>query len=317
MSAPPTDAQKGSGTFFLYPDGRGYSGYWHNGPLGLNAWSGTLVSLAKLPFDVGQPKAAKPPFSTTDLPNLGHSILPPPASVKLPSGQCPGPEAQARSLLPVSDGEEGLNLAPAIAAGSLVQCVACDPSWCLIGDVNPHATVRRGTLNFGFATAAATAPHSSPAPSATPPIQPKPTTLPSPAPAPATANFQGTWPVRSDKDWSYKFSIAQSGNSASGSFIDQNGTPGNLVNATVSGQVLSFQWTETGGYAGTAQFTMAPGNTSFQGDYTVSTYPAGTATNLLRGTWATYTPAKEAPPTAPPSEYGACCAAPKDEIDVK
>jgi hypothetical protein len=200
------------------------------------------------------------PIQLPKLPATPQTPVPPP--VQLPRGACPGPEAVVTQQLSVRDGEAGQVLPPALASGTLVECVACDQNWCLIADSNPHATVPRPSLDFSFATPK---PPAAP-PQATPPASPRPMPSPQVPAKVAGANFAGDWSLRSDRDWKDELILTQAGAAVTGSFVDQSGLTGR-VRGQVTGNMLRFSWTEDGGHVGTGSFTMGADQASISGSF--------------------------------------------------
>ena len=312
------------GTFYLYPDGTGFSGYWHTGANDIAAWSGRstmpVSAPGASPLPVNVPVAtmtpmipalpAGPPVQQPVPVQVQQPAPPPPPPViKIPRGECPAAQATVTQQVNVRDGENGAVLPPPLAGGILVQCTACDSSWCLIADSNPHATVSRKYLDFAQAAQAAQQP--------APPVQQLPVPLrpqlpaqqrpPPPAPSPpvVNANFNGVWTVVSDKNWKYYMGIGQEGSTVTGDFTDQEGRKGKL-SGTVSGRVFTYTWSEDGGYSGTGTFTLSPDPHRMDGTYTSNS-------DGSRGTWVgtfgvggvVSAPNKPAP-LPPPTDFGAC-----------
>ncbi|WP_375449392.1 hypothetical protein [uncultured Devosia sp.] len=194
----------GSGSFFLYPDGRGFSGYWHNGYAGLNAWSGTLnpAPAAPAPPVIPATPAAPAPSPapvvpatppTPAVPATPVQPLPPPPPpapkvVMLPQGQCPAETAVVRQQINIRDGltqdGKGGDIIGKAEGNSRIQCLACTDSWCLIAANNPHATVSRGYLDFELPQPVAQPPVVQPSIPQQPAAQPEPAVPQQPAPQP-------------------------------------------------------------------------------------------------------------------------------------
>ena len=266
-----------------------------------------------MPQAVPPPPPAPPPAVVAALPAATTPVM------KLPQGACPGREAVAIRLISVHDGSGGALVQPSLQSGQVIECLACDSSWCLIASQNPHATVSRKYLNFAFAAVPPPTPQAAPAPvvASVPP-----------------ADFSGDWTTRTDKNWSYQLSLqeTQQANTGTvgGTYVAQDGSHG-TIDGTVTGAVLTFNWTQTGGYAGTGHFTMAADNNSFAGDYATTVNPGGAlSASLLTGTWtgtrgiaavqtapAPAPAASGGPATDGPVDYGGCVCGGQPDIVVK
>lgn len=264
---------KGTGAFYLYPDGSRIAGVMHAADKAFGTWVGVR---AAAPVVANVPPPAQAPQEQA------KATQPPMETVKIPQGACPGPEAVARQQANVRNGSGGAVLKPPLDGGTLVTCIACDDSWCLIANANPHATVSRKFLDFDFATAQQAPPQQKPPAVQVPPVAKQP---PQDETPPAkVADFSGEWHVISSKGWAFHMTFSQAGDSITGTFVDQAGLTGRLKGA-VSGSVYAYTWDEEGGYTGRGGFTMSPDGGRIDGDYNVDPH-AGTPPDLLVGTWS-------------------------------
>ena len=170
---------EGEGRFFLYPNGGGFSGFWHIDIPGLNAWSGQLVGASAPPQDPGTggpgaegpgqaaelPPATVPvtPTPVTPAPVTPAPVTPAPATpapvtpapvplAEVPQGQCPAPTARVTEQLNIRDGASGeAPILGRLPANTRIQCLACNRSWCLFASDNPRSTVSRRYLEFEVA----------------------------------------------------------------------------------------------------------------------------------------------------------------------
>jgi hypothetical protein len=268
---------KGKGAFYLYPDGQRISGVLHTSDKALGTWTAVraapVVAQAPLPMQQPPPVVQAPP-AVQQPPPVAQAPV-----VKLPRGACPGPEAVATQAVNVHEGIKGVTLKPPVEGGTLVSCLACDQSWCLIANANPHATVSRKFLDFNFAVA-----QEPPAPAEQPPPMVQPAPEPPPAvKEPQLADFGGEWHITSDKSWNYHMTFNQFQTTLSGTFVDQNGLNGHMKGA-VRGNIFTFAWDEDGGYTGNGIFVMADDGSRIDGSYIVDPRP-NTPPDLLLGNW--------------------------------
>ncbi len=137
-----------------------------------------------------------------------------------------------------------------------------------------------------------------------PPPPPPPPPLASPPPplpgGPVTSNygklpsdsdkvvrhsgFTGSWNMRTDKGWTYTITFEQNGRSVNGTFVAQNGDKGK-INGTTKDGVLTFKWSQAGGFTGTGQIALASDGNSFSGDYRTDPNKKITDPSYLQGTW--------------------------------
>jgi hypothetical protein len=311
-------SRSGPGSLYLYPNGGGFSGYWHSAYADLNAWSAKLVAAPPPAPPVEPPEVAVTPPPPV-VPAAPVEVTPPPPQPKaitLPKGQCPAPTASVMSQANIRAGIKG-DVIGTLTAGTRVQCTACDKSWCLIATNNPSSTVSRSLLQF-----------ETPQPvTVTPPVQPPPPqqdTQPPPPPPPPPppeaeiADFTGHWYVRTSTGLLEQFDIYQSGANVTGTYTDQYGTAGQLVGG-VGGKTLSGQWTNNRGYTGAGSFTMHADGKSFDGAFNAASLtPLNQMPIYVQGgTWETYTPAPVDPDTL--LDYGGCssCNTPDKPDPVK
>ncbi|MEQ1921676.1 MAG: hypothetical protein ABL952_04125 [Pyrinomonadaceae bacterium] len=102
-----------------------------------------------------------------------------------------------------------------------------------------------------------------------------------------TASFGGTWETVVGSATKYTVRLTQTGNKVTGSYSPRNGK---IFGGLVTGNKLTFKWTQDGGYEGTGEFTLNDDGTGFTGSAT-SIKP----TPVTRP-WKTYVP-------APPSSF--------------
>ena len=329
----------GRGTFYLYPDGTGFSGYWHGSDNSLAAWSATadaaqgsngpgagasetiptapsdMVPLAPSPT-VQQPLQPAPVAETPQQSATAQPAAPvqqPVAVAKIPRGQCPAATATVTSAVNVHDGESGAVLPPAIAGGTLVQCTACDASWCLVADSNPHATVSRRFLDFTQPEPQAPVEPPAQQPAAVQPPPPEQPQAPTTAAA-APRNFGGVWIVTNDKQ--YSITITQDGANATGKLVGQGNRPGTLT-GTIDGSVFTYQWTEDGVFIANGTFTLS-GARAITGTYLNADGSSGSWTGF-KLMISQASPPPTTPDNSGPVDFGGCaaCAPPSGDIVVK
>jgi len=328
----------GKGSLFLYPDGKGFSGFWHSGLASSYAWSGWFQAppsanvddlvqyggcsscnsdpnapapAAVQPTPPREPPPSQPPVVLAAPPAAPVVVTPPPKQIVLPQGQCPAPAATATSALNIRLGSNG-DIVAQVAKGSRLQCLACDQNWCLIGSNNPNSTVSRKLLQFDTpqpteTTATPPAVEPTPPQQAKAPVQPKPEPKPAsePAPAPEVANFDGHWNVFTSTGLVEQFELHQQGVVVVGGFTDTYGTSAQ-VNGAVSGRTLTLQWANNRGYTGVGTFTMHDDKQSFDGRFGVNTIPPfQQISNYANGgTWQTFVPEQASPDDL--TMYGGC-----------
>ncbi|OJX15552.1 MAG: hypothetical protein BGO82_12955 [Devosia sp. 67-54] len=260
-------------------------------------------------------------------------VTPPPKQIVLPQGQCPANVASATQQLQILAGRLGDPIGK-IAAGTRLQCLACDQSWCLIGSNNPNSTVPRQQLRFEMPQPVKPTPapeaqqqikptpplpqlqikkpvEPTPPQQAKAPVQPKPEPKPEPkpasepAPAPEVANFDGHWNVFTSTGLVEQFELHQQGVVVVGGFTDTYGTSAQ-VNGAVSGRTLTLQWANNRGYTGVGTFTMHDDKQSFDGRFGVNTIPPfQQISNYANGgTWQTFVPEQASPDDL--TMYGGC-----------
>ncbi len=102
-----------------------------------------------------------------------------------------------------------------------------------------------------------------------------------------TASFAGTWETVAGSATRYTVRLTQTGNKVTGSYSPRNGK---IFGGVVTGNKLTFKWTQDGGYEGTAEFIMNDEGDGFAGSST-ATKPVS-----VTNSWKTYTP-------GPPSSF--------------
>jgi len=296
-------ATSGSGTFFLYPDGSGFSGYWHSSYAGLNAWSATLTAP---PQAAAPPPAQIIPVPPPAAPEPVQPAVPaPPAAGPVPQGQCPAATAMVRQGLNIRNGAGGAVIGN-VAGGTRVQCLACNDSWCLIAANDPRASVSRRYLDFEMPQPAKPVPPPVEAEAPPPPMQQAPP--PAEEVKPQPANFAGDWWVRTSTGLVFQFHIAQKEQAAGGTFSD-NMAGGGQFTASVADRTMTLQWFSSQGYAGIGTFTMHADGASFDGSYRPTQIPpidmGNGALYRVPGTWESFVPV---PKDDLPLDYGGCSA---------
>lgn len=113
----------------------------------------------------------------------------------------------------------------------------------------------------------------------------------------APVSFAGTWKTLAGGGYRYTVILKQVGNKVSGTYSPGNGK---IFEGVVTGNKLTFKWTQDGGNEGTAEFTMNENGKGFTGtshalkpkEFTVSwnTYTPPTAS--FDGTWETISSGK-------------------------
>ena len=231
------------------------------------------------PAQPGKPAQVQTPAPIQQSPKVPASPI-----IILPTAACPAAQAITAGPLAVHEGETGAVVPPPIATGTQIQCVACDKIWCLIADSDPHAVVPRGFLKFGEPKGAPTPQQPITPPAAQPaqqPTAPQPQ-RPSRPKLAATANFNGDWSLRSDRDWKDELILRQTGTAVTGSFVDQSGLTGQVL-GQVQGNTLNLSWTEDGGHSGTGSFVMGADQASISGSFGPD--PDSVAPSSQQGKW--------------------------------
>ena len=83
------------------------------------------------------------------------------------------------------------------------------------------------------------------------------------APAATAADFTGTWETVASTGNRYTMHLTQSGNTVTGTYSPQNGT----IDGMVKNKVMTFSWSQAGGYTGTGTFTLSGDGNSFNGKW--------------------------------------------------
>jgi hypothetical protein len=139
-------------------------------------------------------------------------------------------------------------------------------------------------------------PNTPPAQPNTPPAQPNtPPTQPNTPPA----SFGGKWNMASGPgSTQFTLSLQQAGSKVTGTFSPQDGT----IEGTVTGKMLSFQWTQAGGYKGSGQLDMNSDGKSMTGVFTIVEGPKK-GENKVSASRAEETPQPAPQPSTPPVSF--------------
>jgi hypothetical protein len=101
-------------------------------------------------------------------------------------------------------------------------------------------------------------------------------------------DFSGSWLSQTDKGWTYRFIVAQEGNSVTGTYeafdtADHAQGTGS-IRGKVEGRVLKFKW-QQGEFHGTGEFSLDDSGRAFTGVYAADPNPK-LAPEFLQGTWS-------------------------------
>lgn len=122
------------------------------------------------------------------------------------------------------------------------------------------------------------------------------------APARAQAvSFSGTWKTIAGGSHQYTVILKQIGNKVTGSYSPGNGK---IFDGVVTGNTLTFKWTQDGGHEGTAEFTMDQDGKGFTGsstalkpkEFTVTWNTYKPPVTSFAGAWETITNGKHSVP---------------------
>ncbi len=97
----------------------------------------------------------------------------------------------------------------------------------------------------------------------------------------SSVSFSGTWKTIAGGTHQYTVILKQVGNEMTGSYSPGNGK---IFDGVVSGNKVTFKWTQDGGYEGTGEFTMDQDGKGFKGSSTAL------KPKEFTNTWNTYEP---------------------------
>ncbi len=98
-------------------------------------------------------------------------------------------------------------------------------------------------------------------------------------------SFAGTWDTVAGGSTRYTVRLTQTGNKVTGSYSPRNGK---IFGGVVTGNKLTFKWTQDGGWEGTGEFTLNDDGKGFDGSSTA------TKPQVMTNSWKTYVPAPPA-----------------------
>lgn len=101
------------------------------------------------------------------------------------------------------------------------------------------------------------------------------------------ASFAGAWETVAGSSTKYTVRLTQAGNKVTGSYSPRNGK---IFGGVVTGDKLTFKWTQDGGYEGTGEFTLSEDGKGFTGSSTAI------KPETVTRSWKTYVP-------LPPSSF--------------